>query len=57
MQRILVRCLFIVTLWALRGISPAWAQYNAGFQGVITDSTGAVVPAVKVTARNLATGV
>jgi len=57
MQKMLVRSLFIVTLWAMAGISPAWAQYNAGFQGVITDSTGAVVPAVKVTARNLATGV
>jgi hypothetical protein len=57
MHKTLVRCLLLVTLWALVGIAPALAQYNAGFEGVVADSTGAVVPGVKVVARNVATGV
>jgi hypothetical protein len=57
MHKTLVRCLLLVTLWALVGIAPALAQYNAGFQGVVSDSTGAVIPGVKVVARNEATGI
>ena len=57
MHKTLVRCLLLVTLWALVGIAPALAQYNAGFEGVVSDSTGAVVPGVKVVARNVATGI
>jgi hypothetical protein len=57
MYKTLVRCLLLITLWALAGIAPALAQYNAGFQGVVSDSTGAVIPGVKVVARNVATGV
>src|ERR1035438_5424221 len=57
MQKTFVRCLLLVTMWALVGIVPAMAQYNAGFQGVISDSTGAVIPGVKVVALNVATGI
>ena len=57
MQKTLVRCLLLAMLWVLVGIAPALAQYNAGFQGVVSDSTGAVIPGVKVVARNIATGV
>jgi len=57
MQKMLIRSLVLATLWAVVGIAPALAQYNAGFEGVISDSSGAVVPGVKVVARNVATGV
>ena len=57
MQKTLVRCLLLAMLSVLVGIAPALAQYNAGFQGVVSDSTGAVIPGVKVVARNVATGV
>jgi len=57
MQKTLVRSLVLAMLGAFVGIAPALAQYNAGFQGVISDSTGAVVPGVKVVARNVATGI
>ena len=36
---------------------PAAAQFGAGIQGVVTDQTGAVVKAAKVTVTNDATGV
>jgi hypothetical protein len=35
---------------------PAWAQYHAGFQGVVTDPSGAVTPGATVIATNKATG-
>ncbi len=57
MQKTLVRYLLLAMLWVMVGIAPAQAQYNAGFQGVVSDSTGAVIPGVKVVARNIATGV
>jgi len=36
---------------------PAWAQYNAGIQGTVTDTSGAAVPNAKVTVTNQATQV
>lgn len=57
MQRRHFRALGLVALFALAGIAPALAQYNAGFQGVISDQSGAVIPDVKVTAQNVATAI
>lgn len=57
MDKTLVRCLLAVALWTLVTAAPALAQYNAGFEGVISDPSGAVIPEVKVAARNTATGV
>lgn len=37
------------------GIS--WAQFGSGIQGTILDSTGAVVPGVRILVKNLETGV
>jgi len=42
-----------VLLWAL----PAAAQFSSGFEGTVTDSTGAVVPGAKVAVVNVATKV
>lgn len=47
----------IVLLCAVAWVVPGWAQYNAGFQGAIMDSSGAVVQGVKVTAHNVQTGI
>ena len=57
MRKALYRILMIVALGVLGWTIPASAQYNAGFQGVVSDSSGAVVPGVNVVAHNLASGV
>lgn len=49
----LVSSMLITFAWVI----PARAQYNAGFQGTVSDPTGAVVPGVKVVAHNVASGV
>ena len=45
-------CLFAV---ALLVTSPAWAQFTSNVQGVVQDSTGAVVPKATVTLTNAGT--
>src|ERR1700752_5003652 len=35
----------------------SWAQFSSGFQGTITDRTGAVVPGVTIRVANIDTGV
>jgi hypothetical protein len=45
----------LVCLFLLSSIS-AWAQYHGGFQGVVTDPSGAVIPGATVTATSKETG-
>jgi hypothetical protein len=53
--KILLRVAAAVVCLLVIGI-PAKAQYRAGIQGTVTDSTGAVVKGVLVTVTDLATG-
>ena len=55
MKTPLVRVLAIVAFFLLSSVS-AWAQYHGGFQGVVTDPSGAVIPDATVTATNKETG-
>ncbi len=57
MRKALFRTFVVLSLGVLGWAIPASAQYNAGFEGVISDSSGAVVPGVNVVAHNLASGV
>jgi len=57
MRKALYRILMIVVLGVLGWTIPASAQYSAGFEGVVSDSSGAVVPGVNVVAYNVASGV
>src|SRR6187455_3142616 len=53
----MMRALLLLIVLAF-GASPAWAQFETGtVVGTIKDSTGAVVPAAKVTLTNTQTGV
>src|ERR1700677_4357306 len=36
-------------------VSPAFAQFRTSIQGVVTDPTGAVIPGVTLTLKNLST--
>jgi predicted porin len=47
---------FLPLLWLAMGAFPAWAQTGASLSGVVTDQTGAAVPNVAVTIRNVDTG-
>ncbi len=49
---VVVLCL----LWLAMGAFPAWAQTGASLSGVVTDQTGAALPGVAVTIRNVDTG-
>jgi hypothetical protein len=49
--------LFVVALIAIALSSSGHAQTSQGFTGLVTDSTGAVVPKARVTAHNVSTGV
>jgi hypothetical protein len=44
-----------LVVWGL-ALVPAWAQYKAGIQGTVEDTTGAVVAGAKVTVTNQETG-
>ena len=46
---------FVRSLLFLACIVPSWAQSTATIVGRVTDSTGAVLPDAKITARNLST--
>jgi len=47
---------FLLLLWLVMGVFPAWAQTGASLSGVVTDQTGAALPDVAVTIKNLDTG-
>ncbi|MGB9423732.1 MAG: porin [Candidatus Acidiferrum sp.] len=47
---------FLLLLWLVIGPFPAWAQTGAGLSGVVTDQTGAALPDVAVTLKNVDTG-
>ncbi len=49
------RLLIVLTITLLSCVS-AWAQYKGGFQGVVTDPSGGVVPGATVTATDPTTG-
>src|SRR5579872_7141966 len=53
--RVLRNLLIVVCLLFLR--LTVLAQYGAGIEGTVTDSSGAVAPGAKVTATNQSTGV
>ena len=46
----------MLLLWLAMGAFPAWAQTGASVSGVVTDQTGAALPDVAVTIRNVDTG-
>jgi predicted porin len=46
---------FLLLLWLAMGAFPAWAQTGASLSGVVTDQTGAALPDVAVTIKNLDT--
>ena len=47
---------FLLLLWLAVGAFPAWAQTGASLSGVVTDQTGATLPDVAVTIKNVDTG-
>jgi predicted porin len=47
---------FLLLLWLLMGVFPAWAQTGASLSGVVTDQAGVVLPGVAVTIKNVDTG-
>ena len=47
---------FLLLLWLAMGAFPAWAQTGASLSGVVTDQTGAALPDVAVTIKNVDTG-
>src|ERR1700689_2142683 len=46
----------ISLVWFAMGAFPAWAQPGASLSGVVTDPTGAAIPDVAVTIKNVDTG-
>jgi predicted porin len=47
---------FLLLLWLVMGVFPAWAQTGASLSGVVTNQTGAGLPDVAVTIKNVDTG-
>jgi predicted porin len=46
----------LLLLWLVMGAFPAWAQTGASLSGMVTNQTGAVLPDVSLTIKNVATG-
>jgi predicted porin len=46
----------LLLLWLVMGAFPAWAQTGASVSGVVTNQTGAALPDVAVTIKNVDTG-
>src|ERR1700722_3881271 len=53
---LLLAQLCLLLLWLAVGAFPAWAQTGASLSGVVTDQTGANLPDVAVTIKNVDTG-
>jgi hypothetical protein len=51
------RALILVLLFALSAPSYTLAQVNAIVGGTVSDATGALIPGVEVTAKNINTGI
>ena len=52
------RLLGAIPLWLIAGLSQMPAQVTtATILGTVTDSTGAIVPGVRITIRNVETGI
>jgi len=51
------RFLIAVTLLLLLGSIPAFAQVVAGLSGTVSDASGALIPGVEITAKNVRTGI
>src|SRR5712671_3913098 len=49
------RCFFAAVLVTLAGTSPVRAQVAASMTGIVTDPSGAPVPAARLTAKNIET--
>ena len=49
--------ILVATLGIALSSTPAAAQFSSSVQGIVADQSGAVVPGVTVTARNLETQV
>jgi predicted porin len=47
---------FLLLLWLVMGAFPVWAQTGASLSGVVTNQTGAALPDVAVTIKNVDTG-
>jgi predicted porin len=47
---------FLLLLWFLLGAFAAWAQTGGSLSGMVTDQSGAALPDVSVTIRNVDTG-
>ncbi len=45
----------LLLLWLVLGAFPAWSQTGAGLSGVVTDQSGAALPDVAVTIKNVDT--
>ncbi len=48
--------LLTLLVWLAIGAYPAWAQTGASLSGVVTDQTGAALPDIAVTIKNVHTG-
>ena len=46
-----------VSILLLLAFVPVLAQVNAGLSGTVSDSSGALIPGVEVTAKNVNTGI
>src|SRR5215813_10330746 len=51
------RALILVSIFALSASSYTFAQVNAIVGGTVSDASGALIPGVEVTAKNIATGI
>src|SRR5688500_708247 len=53
-----VTCVITITMMLCLGAAiPGFAQINATLGGTVADSSGALIPGVEVTARNVNTGI